>query len=140
MTTPPYRKPLPAPDALTKPFWEGCNAGELRMLRCARCGTYICFPAPMCHRCGSMDVAWAPVSGKGTVYSFIVVRQASLPGFAAEVPYVVAWVELAEQAGLKMVSNIIGCDPKDVRAGMPVQVTFEKATDEVTLPKLLPPG
>jgi uncharacterized OB-fold protein len=85
-----------------------------------------------------MEVAWVPVSGKGSVYSFIVVRQANLPAFAAELPYVVAWVELAEQPGLKMVSNIVGCDPKDVRVGMPVQVTFEQATDEVTLPKFRP--
>jgi uncharacterized OB-fold protein len=133
-----YRKPLPAPDAFTKPFWDGCKAGELRMLRCARCGTYVFFPAPACHACGSMEVAWVPVSGKGSVYSFIVVRQANLPAFAAELPYVVAWVELAEQPGLKMVSNIVGCDPKDVRVGMPVQVTFEQATDEVTLPKFRP--
>lgn len=133
-----YRKPLPTPDALTQPFWDGCKARELRMLRCRRCGTYIFLPALMCHACNGTQLEWTPVSGKGVVYSFIVVHQATVPGFEGETPYVVAWIELAEQPGLKMLSNVVGCDPRAVRVGMPVEVTFEEATDQITLPKFRP--
>jgi uncharacterized OB-fold protein len=78
------------------------------------------------------------MKGTGTVYSFIVVHQATLPGFGQEVPYVVAWIELSEQEGLKMVSNVIGCKPQEVTVGMPVEVAFDEVTPEITLPKFRP--
>ena len=133
-----YAKPLPAADDLTKPFWDGCKAHQLRMQRCVRCATYIFFPSPICHACNAAELQWEHLSGKGTVYSFIVVYQATVPGFTNDVPYVVAWVELAEQRGLKMVSNIVGCSHGDVRVGMPVEVVFDDVTSEVTLPKFKP--
>ncbi|MBI3744021.1 MAG: OB-fold domain-containing protein [Chloroflexi bacterium] len=133
-----YNKPVPAADVLTQPFWDGCKAHELRMQRCIRCAAFIFFPSPMCHGCNGTEFRWERLSGRGTVYSFIVVYQATMPGFAQDVPYVVAWVELAEQRGLKMVSNIVGCEPEDVRAGMPVEVVFEDVMAELTLPKFRP--
>ena len=78
------------------------------------------------------------VSGKGTVYSFVVVHQATMPGFAQDVPYVAAWIEFPEQSGLKMISNVIDCEPSEVFVGMSVEVTFEDVTEDVTLPKFRP--
>ncbi len=133
-----YSKPLPQPDMESQGFWDGCKEHELRILRCDACSTYVHFPAPICHNCNAMGLSWRAVSGKGKVFTFVVVYQPVTPGFADDVPYVVAWIELDEQAGLKMVSNIVECDPSDVTIGMPVEVVFEDVTPEVTLPKFRP--
>ena len=133
-----YAKPLPLPDAQTQGFWEGCKAHELRLLRCTRCGTYVHHPAPMCHACNATDLDWAQVSGQGRVYTWIVVHHAPLPGFQEDTPYVVAWVELEEQPGLRLLSNVVGCAPEDMAAGMPVRVEFNDVSDDVTLPVFRP--
>ncbi len=134
----PYAKPVPQPDMDTKGFWEGCKAHELRILRCNACKTYVHTPAPICHQCNSMSLSWQKVSGKGKVFTFIVVHAPNLPGFNEDAPYVAAWIELAEQPGLKLISNVIGCKPSEVTVGMPVQVVFEDVTPEVTIPKFKP--
>ena len=138
MTDSHYTKPLPAPDPLTEPFWEACRAHQLSMPRCQQCGMFVFFPAPMCHGCNGTEFAWERLSGRGSVYTFVVVHQATLPGFAADAPYVVAWIELIEQAGLKMVSNVVGCGPDEVHVGMPVEVTFDDVDTTYTLPKFRP--
>jgi len=140
VTTRPYSKPLPQPDPDTQAFWDGCKAHELRVLRCDRCGAYIHYPAPICHRCTSTSLTWTKLSGRGTVFTYIVVHAPNLPGFAEEAPYVVAWIELAEQPGLKMISNVVGCRPSEVTVGMPVRVTFEDATPEISIPRFVPAG
>jgi uncharacterized OB-fold protein len=75
-------------------------------------------------------------SGKGSVYTFTVTHQNQAPGFRGEVPYVLAVVELAE--GVRMMTNVVGCAPEDVRIGMPVEVVFEDVTPEVALPRFRP--
>lgn len=129
-----HQKPLPRADEQTRGFWEGCKEHELRLLCCEDCDTYIHQPAAMCHACNSMRLGWKPVSGEGEVYSWVVVHHAPAPGFQNETPYVVAWIELVEQAGLRILSNVVDCPPEDVQAGMPVRVEFRDVTDEVTLP------
>ncbi len=133
-----YSRPIPAPDIDTQGFWDGCKAHELRIQRCNACGTYIHSPAPICHNCNAMDTSWAKVSGRGSVFTFIVVHAPNLPGWADHAPYTVAWIELDEQAGLKMISNVVECDPKDVQIGMPVEVVFEDADDEISIPRFKP--
>ena len=128
-----YSKPIPAITPEMRPFFEGAKRHELRVQRCSACGTHR-FPArAICSACLSTDVEWVPVSGRGEVFSFNVMHQVYHPGFAAEVPYAVVIVQLAE--GAKMVSNLVGVQPHDIRIGMPVQVVFEDVSDEVTLPK-----
>ena len=77
-----------------------------------------------------------PVSGKGEVFSFNVMHQVYHPGFAAEVPYAVVIIKLAE--GAKMISNVVGIPYDQIRIGMPVEVVFEAISDEITLPKFRP--
>ena len=81
----------------------------------------------------SSDLEWHEASGKGTVYSFSVNHRAPHPGFADEIPFVLAIVELEE--GPRMMTNIVECNPDSVKIGMAVEVTFEDVTEEVTLPK-----
>ncbi|NIO09389.1 MAG: hypothetical protein GTO40_15830, partial [Deltaproteobacteria bacterium] len=85
--------------------------------------------------CLSLQSEWVPASGKGTVYSFVIVRE-SLRGWSFDVPYVVAIVELAE--GPHMLSNVVGISPDRVRIGMQVGVFFERVNEEITLPKFKP--
>jgi uncharacterized OB-fold protein len=126
-----YDKPLPHVTGLARPFWEGTHAHELRLQRCRACGSYRFPPQVLCRECLAEEHDWTPVSGKATVYSFVVQHRPATPAFADDVPYVVAVVELAE--GPLMLTNIVGCAPDEITAGMPVEVTFVDATDEITL-------
>lgn len=130
-------KPRPAPDHLTTPFWDGCRANELRIQRCLDCGSVRFPPGPVCLQCRSSSHEWMRASGKGRVYSWIVVRH-PIPAeiYAADVPYVVALIELEE--GVRMPSNIVGCSPEEVTAGMAVEVVFESTPDNITLPRFRP--
>ena len=90
----------------------------------------------MCSECTSDAYDWNPVSGKGRVFSFVIYHRAYHPGFQGEIPYVVGVIELDE--GPRMLSNVVGCKPEEVRCDMPVEVTFEDITDEMSLPKFQP--
>jgi uncharacterized OB-fold protein len=130
-----YSKPVPAITAEMRPFFEAAARNELRIQRCTACGTHR-FPArAICSECLSLESEWVPVSGRGEIFSFNVMHQVYHPGFAGEVPYAVVVVKLAE--GTKMISNLVGVSPQDIRIGMPVRVVFERITDEVTLPKFV---
>jgi uncharacterized OB-fold protein len=131
-----YNKPLPLINEETRPFWDYCQKHELRMQKCRQCG-YIRYPISLvCPQCSSLEAEWAPLSGKGTVYSFTIYRVAYHPAFQDAIPYVVAIIRLAE--GPRMESNIVGCKVEDVRVEMPVTVSFEDVTEQVTLPKFRP--
>jgi hypothetical protein len=124
-------RPLPQPDADTAFFWEAARAGRLEILRCRDCGTYIHLPKPSCRACGGSNLAPEPVSGRGVVHTYTV-TQTPVPGF--DPPFAVVLVELAEQVGLRLVSNIVDVAPEDIRIGMPVEAVFEEAADGVILP------
>lgn len=118
---------LPALTADNAPFWQGGAQGRLQIHHCERCAQFFHPPAPICPRCTSSTVAPKPVSGKGKVISFTINYQPWRPELKE--PYVVAIVELVEQAGLRFVTNIVGMPPEDVRIDMPVHVCFEQHED-----------
>jgi uncharacterized OB-fold protein len=103
-------------------FWTGGRDGELLITRCTSCGYWIHPPSPRCPQCLSDAVAPQAVSGRGTVYSYTINRQAWVPGL--EVPFVIAMVDLDEQPGLRLMTNIVNCAPEEVEIGMPVEVAF----------------
>jgi hypothetical protein len=115
----------------TEPFWTGGEDGELRFWRCQDCQYWIHPPSPICPECHSRRLAPEPVSGRATLHTFTVNHQAWYPGL--DPPYVVAIVELPEQAGLRLTTNLVGCDVDDVAIAMDVQVVFERY-DDVWLP------
>jgi uncharacterized OB-fold protein len=129
--------PAPQPDALTQFFWDGIDRHELLILRCQNCGHYVHYPRPICDRCQSTDLAPTPVQGRGVLYSYTLVMQAFHPFFVDKIPYVLAVVELAEEPGLRVTTNIVECAEKDLRIGMPVEVVFQEA-GELTLPLFRP--
>ncbi|OCC24408.1 hypothetical protein MB02_07455 [Croceicoccus estronivorus] len=131
-----YAGPVPAPDPETKPFWDGMQEGRLMIQRCPNTGTYQFPPTTFCP--GSLTTPeWVEASGRGKIFSWIVVRH-PVPRdiFADKVPYVVALVELEE--GCRMTGNLIGCDPEDVKADMAVEIAFNPVSPELTLPAFRP--
>ena len=140
---------VPLPDLERIPdyeqgFWEGARNGELRIQQCSDCGLFRHLPTPMCPQCSSLDCEWTRVSGRGFVYSFVIVRHPVHPAIAEkeQVPYNVCMIELEEQEGLRVCSNVLNVPPEDIEIGMPVQVSFFPAVDApgVTLPVFLPSG
>ena len=127
---------LPATD-LTRFFWDAAREHKLAIQQCDDCGHYQHWPQVRCPACGSDRLSPARVSGKGNIYSFCIVHHVFHPGFAADVPYSLALVELDEQPGLRMIANIVDCENEALFVGMPVEVTFEER-DGHTLPQFKP--
>jgi uncharacterized OB-fold protein len=124
-------RPLPLPDDETEFFWEATRNRELHILRCRDCGSWIHLPRPACRECGSTNLGPDRVSGRGVVHSFTVTHF-PLPGY--EPPFAVVLVELEEQEGLRLASNLVDVAPDDIEIGMPVEVVFEQVADDVVLP------
>ena len=116
-------------------FWTGGAHGELRILRCTACRHWIHPPAPICPACLARDVAPEAVSGRARVATFTVNHQPWVPGF--DPPYLVAIVELVEQPGLRLTTNLVNCALDAARIDMPVRVVFEQR-DDVWIPLFQP--
>jgi uncharacterized protein len=123
---------LPLGDEESDGFWAGTAAGELRMQECGSCGALRFPPRVMCPECQSTARAWRAVSGRGTIWSFVVVHPPVLPAYAPYVPFPVVTVTLAEKPSLRMVGNLVtgpggdinGVDPATIEIGEPVRVVF----------------
>lgn len=122
-------RPVPEADPDSAPFWEGVNRGRLVIQRCSGCGRHRFPPGEVCPECLGREAEWTEVSGRGRVYSWIVVRH-PIPRevFADEVPYVVALIDLEE--GVRIASNLIGIEPDAVRDGMAVEVIFRRCGND----------
>ncbi|HLN43666.1 MAG TPA: bifunctional MaoC family dehydratase N-terminal/OB-fold nucleic acid binding domain-containing protein [Acidimicrobiales bacterium] len=117
-------------------FFEGARQGTLLIQRCAGCGLLRHPPRPACASCGSFDWDTVTASGRGTVYSFVVVHHPQVGGF--DYPLPIAVVELEE--GTRLVADLIGVDPAEVRIGMPVVGEMVAVDDELTIPMFRPAG
>jgi uncharacterized protein len=140
--------PLPEIDPVTAPFWEAALRGELRMQACASCGHLRFPPRPMCPGCRSLEHEWSVMSGRGTVWSFVVPHPPLLPAFMPLAPFNVVVVELDEDATLRMVGNLVASpdglineiDPGTIEIGQDVRVVFQRVADDVALPRWMPLG
>ena len=138
--------PLPAVTEDSAPFWEGTARGELLMQRCSSCGHLRFPPRPMCPRCQSTELEWIPMSGRATVWSFVVPHPPLLPAFAELAPYNVVVVALDEDPSLRLVGNLVASpdgsineiDAATIRIGMPVEVVFQPAGEDIVLPRWMP--
>ena len=130
MATQPKR-PFPAITDANRHFWCGGSDGRLHILRCSACGHWIHPYAARCPACRSAEIAPQPVSGRGTVVGFTVNHQRWSPDL--EVPYVIAIVELEEQADIRVMTNLPRTPIEAVRNGLPVKVYFEQY-GEIYLP------
>jgi uncharacterized OB-fold protein len=128
-------KPIPSPTDATRPFWQGCSVGVLRLRRCSHCDRFS-GPSRMVCECGRSDFAWTDVSGRGQVFSYTVLHRAPDPAFRADVPYVVAVVALNE--GPHLLASLIGCAPDGVSIGMAVHAKFETVAPDIGVAKFKP--
>ncbi|MCC6416964.1 MAG: Zn-ribbon domain-containing OB-fold protein [Gemmataceae bacterium] len=137
MTT--YRKPLPEPTPETRDYWEGARRGELRLQRCTGCAHVYFPPRPFCPRCASRTVEAFTASGKGRLHSYVI-NYRPAPGFEEEAPYSIAVVELEE--GPRLMTNVVGVEQtaEALMVDMPLEVAFEAATEQISLPKFRPAG
>lgn len=111
-------------------WWEGIAAGELRIQRCKQCQTLRHPPRPMCGECQSIEWDWIVSKGAGAVHSYVVMHYPPIPGY--DFPLPVALIDLDE--GTRLVANVAGCKPSEVRIGMRVQARIEPADEELKLP------
>lgn len=117
-------RPLPQPTLASAEFWASGADGVLRMSRCDDCARRFHQPGPICPGCRSRNVRLAPTDGRGVVVAYSVNHQHWWPTLPP--PYVVAIVALAEDDRARLTTNIVGCDPDEVRIGMQVRVLFEQ--------------
>jgi uncharacterized OB-fold protein len=127
--------PKPVADWETRAYWEGAGRGENVLLRCTRCRLVQHRPRAQCASClGAIEHFVA--SGRGTVWTFTVTEQNLAPPFRDSLPYVLAYVELEE--GPRLLSNVVGCPPDQVRIGMPVSAEFRAQADGLAVPVFRP--
>jgi uncharacterized protein len=129
-------RPVPASDPLAAFFWASGADERLRFLRCGECGFYVHPPSHPCPQCFSAQLAPAVVSGKGTVAACTVNVQEWVAG---QRPYSIAVVELDEQEGLRLTSNVVGSDPYAVHIGQRVRVCYI-ARNDIYYPVFEPAG
>jgi uncharacterized protein len=139
--TPP--KPVPVVDEASRPFFAAARRGVLALRRCRACGTFMSPTGglgtplrPRCVACFSAELEWAPAAGRGALYSFAIQHQVYDPAF--DVPYNLAVVELDE--GVRLTTSVVGCANDQLWIGMPLEVTFERVSEEVSIPKFRSPA
>lgn len=122
---------IPAPQATpeTEAFWAAAAEGRLLLRHCTACNQPHHYPRSICPFCASDRTEWRTASGRGTIYSFSVMRR-------VPVPYAIAYVTLEE--GVSMMTNIVGCDLDAIRIGQPVRVVFEPTEGGPPVPMFMP--
>jgi len=119
----------PATTPETQPFWDAAAAGRLLIKKCGSCGERHHYPRAICPFCGSDRTEWQPASGRGTIYTYSVMRR-------APVPYAIAYVTLEE--GVTVMTNIVDCDLDGIRIGQPVKVVFKPTDGGPPVPMFTP--
>jgi hypothetical protein len=129
MAAPERKIPAPAINPETKPFWDAASEGRLLVKKCAGCGLFHYYPRALCPFCGSDRTEWQAASGRGSLYSYSVMRRAAAP-------YAIAYVTLDE--GVTMMTNIVDCDLDALRIGQSVRVVFKPTEGGPPVPMFTP--
>ena len=125
-----YAKPLAEVTEFNRPFFDRLQAHEFVVPRCRECGHYSWIPYPACRSCQSLDIAWTPVSGHATLYTFTVVHRGPAE-FTADGPYVVAMGHLVEQPrACLVIADLVGTPPDALTIGQELEIAYEDVPDE----------
>jgi uncharacterized OB-fold protein len=108
----------------TREFWAAARRSELAIPRCAECGRYVWYPQETCLDCGGDELPWQVVSGRGSLFSWALVERALFKPFREKVPYVAGLIALEEDPAVRIVSNVVDCDPQELTIDMPVRAVF----------------
>jgi uncharacterized OB-fold protein len=128
------QRPAPIVTEDSASFWDAADEGRLVAQRCAVCGRLRHPPRPMCPECRSLEVELATLSGRGVVYSYALLHHPQHPSF--EYPVLAALIDLDE--GIRVVSNLVGIEPDDIRIGLSVQVEFVATDGDHQVPVFRP--
>jgi uncharacterized OB-fold protein len=128
------QRPAPIVTEDSAAFWDAADEGRLVAQRCAACGRLRHPPRPMCPECRSLDVEVVELSGRGVVYSYALLHHPQHPAF--EYPVLAVLIDLDE--GIRIVSNVVGVEPDQVRIGLPVQVEFVSTDGDHRVPVFRP--
>ena len=128
----PASRPQPIPTAETAHYWRAALEGRLEIQHCRACSRHQFYPRRFCTLCLSDQIDWVPASGRGRIYTYTVCHVAAHPAFEARVPYAIAMIELEE--GPRMLAGLVDTDLERLAVGMPVQVCFERISDDISLP------
>jgi uncharacterized OB-fold protein len=129
-------KPLPHPDSLSQPYWDGAAEGKLRLQRCAACGAVRHYPQLVCSHCYSLKTEAFDASGRGTVHSWTVAHHAFHPAFKGELPYTLLIVDLPE--GPRVMGRLVPAWAGALRLGLKVRVSFPRNEAGTPLPVWTP--
>lgn len=130
----PQGLPLPfTGDFDTRDWWAFAGKHKLVFQQCSACRTFRHPPKPICFNCGSFQFVWEPVSGFGTIYSFVIVHHPAHPNLKERVPYNIVVVEVEGTNGLRVAGNLINVDGQDIKIGTKVCATWEDISDGVAL-------
>jgi uncharacterized OB-fold protein len=132
------RRAEPPVSDISAPFWDATRSGQLVFQWCTDCERVVFYPRAVCPGCLGDRLEWRPSRGTGRVYAVTVEHRDTNPQFPLRAPYAVALVDVDD--GARMLTNIVGCDPLTVTAGMPVAVTWEPLSDGRQLPQFTPSG
>jgi uncharacterized OB-fold protein len=121
----------PVADLTSRPYWESLKQKNLKVQQCLQCRRHRFPPLPGCPYCGSVEDEWVAVSGKATLYSWIVVHAPINPELNDDVPYAVGLAKLEE--GPRMAGRIVGCSPDRLKKDMPLRFYYKVVDDELTL-------
>jgi hypothetical protein len=131
-----HKKPMPrvTPDA--EPFWKALRERRVVLPYCRDCGKPHLPPGPVCPFCFSDRLEWRAASGRGKISTWTVVHKAWFPAFEADIPYNVVQVELDE--GPRLTANVVAMGNQDLKVGLPVEMIFDDAAREITMPRFRP--
>ena len=138
----PEASPLPLPElqhGLIAPLWRAASQGEFRLPRCISCGAFDWYPKGECAQCHSLDIDWCKLSGRGSLFSWAIVRRALHRPLAPLTPYISAIIVIAEDRVTRFVTRLIDCEPAELYAGMPVEVRFADLGYQATATGIIAP-
>lgn len=122
-------------DQWTMPYWDAARERRLVAAKCTACGRFRMPPTPFCPHCLSQEIDWPTLSGRGTLFSYTVVRRAIVPAMESCIPYVPALIDLDGAPGARLTSNIVDVPVDDIRVGMEVKVVFVERGDGLVVPR-----
>jgi len=125
----PADMPVPVPTLDDAAFWDHCAERRLLFQSCAACQQPRHPPTPICARCGSTRLQWVEAPEQATVFTFTVVHHPSHPAVIGHLPYVVAVVDFAQLALVRLVTNVTDVDPAQMRVGLPVRLWWDLLAD-----------
>lgn len=136
MTRPDLRPPRPTVTPTAAPFWAALRQHRVELQRCLGCGSWVHYPRVRCPHCGGERLGFEAVADTGTVYTMTIARQPTAPHFAAEVPQVIAVVEL--DCGVRLSTTLVTAEPEQVRLGDRVEAVYDDGADGITLLRFRP--